>query len=224
MPFITLFICIQLEVTGIMFLVKNLKQFIFFNIICWSSMFRELYYNRKLCQPFGHSLLILNAKVSLFQNKKPIFSFIIWILCYLRGCVCCRSVLLWCLQVLTVINSSWAKRHDQRQKILAEQGREKVEENTYFTLKNVLICLGHSGIMNIVMKWDWKASGVWCLNHKNFLPLKIFLGKKSRKVKNQLYPQKILRTSVHMASFKVPVFLNVHLLVAPKTNKQKFCF
>lgn len=156
-----------------------------------------------------------------FLDQKTIFSFIMWILCYLRGYVCYWSVLLWCLQVLTVINISCAKRDDQRQKIFADQGREKVEENKYFTLRNVLICLGHSGIMNNVRKWDCKASGIWCLNHKTFLSLKIFLGKKSRKLKKQFYSQEILRTSVHITSFKIPVFLNVYLLVAPETNKQK---
>jgi len=66
MPLITLFICIQLEVEGIMFLVKNQKQDIFFNIICSSSMICELHYHRKLCQPFGHSLLIFSTEVSVF--------------------------------------------------------------------------------------------------------------------------------------------------------------
>lgn len=51
-----------------------------------------------------------------------------------------------------MINISCAKSDDQRQKVFAEQGREMVEENKYFTPRNVVICLGHSGIMNSVRR------------------------------------------------------------------------
>jgi len=51
-----------------------------------------------------------------------------------------------------VFNISCAKRDDKRQKIFVEWGRKKVEENKYFTPRNVLICLGRSGVMNYVRK------------------------------------------------------------------------
>lgn len=39
-----------------------------------------------------------------------------------------------------------------RDNIFSGQGRENVEVNKYFMPRNVLICLGHSGIMNSVRK------------------------------------------------------------------------
>lgn len=145
----------------------------------------------------ANCLLTVNAGFCAFRRKTlALVSFILGILCYLKKCVCYGCVL-GCLLVLTGINILCAKSDDERQHIHWIEW-ENVEVNKYFMPRNVLICLGHSGIMNSVRKWCWEAPGIWCLSNE------VFLSNNSEKNlerwRTSSAHKKIPRTSVHVAA------------------------